>query len=44
MSLVSHCLNVALFEGNANLRPRQTKHWGKVAVAWGIFPGHTMAG
>lgn len=44
MSLVSHYSSVALFEGSANLRPKQTKHWGTVDAAWGIFPGHMMVG
>lgn len=44
MSLVLHCSNVALLEGNVSLRPTQTKHWDKVDAAWGIFPGHMMAG
>jgi hypothetical protein len=44
MNLVLHCSSVALCEGSANLQPTQTKHWGKVDVALGIFLGHMMAG
>ena len=43
-SLVSPCSSVALCEGSGNLQPMQTKHSGTVDAAWGIFPGHIMAG
>jgi hypothetical protein len=44
MSLVSRCSSVVLCEGSANPQLTQTKHSGTVDAAWGIFPGHIMAG